>query len=128
MTFLASLSLGVDDVDRPRVEDEEIADLDGAWPPVIRIEAPPTVFAEVKRDGKAFTVHLLNYAADPVPPGGRIMLRAEAGTGMRCSFAAPMEARAPSSLAAQTDGQTNGVIHIPAFADYGVVELSESNL
>ena len=46
----------------------------------------------------------------------------------RCSFAAPVEGRAPSSLVAQTAGQTNRVIHVPAFADYGVVEISESSL
>jgi|GEM_PF-5690660 len=39
-----------------------------------------------------------------------------------------MEGGVPTSLAAQAVGQTNRIFQIPAFADCGVVEISESSL
>jgi hypothetical protein len=101
-----------------------MADLATVGSPAIRIQAPPTVFAEIKRNRKVLTVHLLNYASEPVPAGSRVELRTDALGAVRCVFAAPMEGRGPSPVAAQSDTKGTTVIHLPAFSDYGVLDAS----
>ena len=68
-----------------------MADISSLWSPPIRIEAPATVFTEIKRDDAGFSVHLLNYASGHVPEGVRIAVNGEAAQQVQCTFAVPME-------------------------------------
>lgn len=101
-----------------------MSDLASVCSPAIRIKAPATVFAEVKHSNKTFSVHLLNYASEPVPAGVRIELSADAHAAMQCKFAAPMEGRSAAPLAAQSNGRGSWVVDVPGFADYAVVDLA----
>ena len=98
-------------------------DLASVWSPAIRIEAPATVFAEVKRDQQGFSVHLVNYAREPVPQGVRIELRADALGALYGTFAAPMEGRSAQPIAAKMDAPGWWVVDLPPFAVYTVVDL-----
>lgn len=110
-------------VDAPKDRGRRLmADLAAVWSAPIRVEAPETVFAEIKHGGGAFTVHLLNYATEPVPAGCRIELRGKGLDPQGCTFAAPMEGAARATLAASGDSGTRAV-RLPAFSDYAVVEL-----
>lgn len=101
-----------------------MADLASVWTSAIRIKAPATVFAEVKRSDKTLSVHLLNYAPEPVPAGSRIDLRAAATGAVQCKFAAPMEGRGAAPIAVASDGQGRSVVNVPEFTDYAVVEIA----
>ncbi len=103
-----------------------VNDIDSLWPLPFKITAPPTVFAEIKRDAARVTVHLLNYASEPVAKGARIELRAGQGKFTECSFAAPMEGKSPEPLAVQRGEKGGFFVDTPAFADYAVVEFSLS--
>ena len=102
-----------------------IDDLASIWSPAIRTEAPATVFAEVKRDEKGFSVHLVNYAREPVSEGARIELRADALGACHATFAAAMEGRAAEPVAVQADDAGRRGIDVPPFAVYAVVDLLE---
>ncbi len=101
-----------------------MTDLASVWTPAIRIKAPATVFAEIKHSEKTFSVHMLNYASDPVPSGSRIELRTDAPGAVQCKFAAPMEGRSPVPIAATANGQGHWVVNVPEFTDYAVVEIA----
>jgi hypothetical protein len=122
-------------VDRPRVNSSGwsikvsapedggrrlIQDLDTLAPPRIRVQAPPSVFAEVKRAGRSWYIHLVNYAAEPVARGARIQFSTGEFDGAACAIAAPMEGRdaAPASI-------QGGVIDVPPFTDYAVVSVTQ---
>jgi hypothetical protein len=98
------------------------ADLDAVWSPRVRIQAPPSVLAEVRQDGTAVYIHLVNYARDPVGPGTRIELSKREFASAGCTFAAPMEGRAPAPIAAKETEKVH-VLDLPAFADYAVVRI-----
>lgn len=100
-----------------------VGDLASVWSPAIRITAPPTVFAEIKRSPTHVTVHLLNYASEPVAKGVRIALRAGSAPGEQCTFAAPMEGRDSMPLSLASQGSGGPVMEIPAFIDYAVVNI-----
>jgi hypothetical protein len=100
-----------------------MADLGSVWSAPIGVEAPGTVFVEIKQSGRAFSVHLLNYAPKPVQAGVRIELRADPSRVARCSFAAPMEGRAAVPITPQTDERRRCVFHLPGFSDYAIVEI-----
>ncbi|NLS96949.1 MAG: hypothetical protein GXX96_32835 [Planctomycetaceae bacterium] len=99
-----------------------MADLDAVWSPRVRIQAPPSVLAEVRQDGTAVYVHLVNYARDPVGPGTRIELAKREFQSADCTFAAPMEGRAPAPIAAK-EAEKVYVLDLPGFADYAVVRI-----
>jgi hypothetical protein len=122
-------------VDRPRVNSSGwsikvsapedggrrlIQDLDTLAPPRIRVQAPPSVFTEVKRSGGRWYIHLVNYAAEPVARGARVQFSAGEFDGAECAIGAPMEGRdaAPASI-------KGGVIEVPPFTDYTVVSVTQ---
>jgi len=100
-----------------------IDDLASLWSPPIRIDAPATVFAEVKRDEQAVSVHLVNYAQEPVGKGARIELDADTDAAPRVTVAAPMEGRDAAPVAAQRVGG-RWVVEVPPFAVYAVVDAA----
>jgi hypothetical protein len=100
-----------------------IDDLASLWSLPIRIEAPATVFAEVKRDEKAVSVHLVNYAGKPVAKGARIELDVDTNAAPQVTFAAPMEGRAAAPVAAKRIAN-RWVVDVPPFAVYAVVDAS----
>ena len=99
-----------------------VSDIESLWKPVIRVEAPETVFTEIKRGADGFTIHFLNYASGTVPEGSRIILHGVAADSVQCRFDTPMEdqERRAISVAADAEGQT---CSLPEFADYAVVDL-----
>ncbi len=101
-----------------------LADLEKLWTAPIRIDAPETVFAEVKLGERQAAVHLLNYASEPVAAGVRIAVRPELLGSCDGAFAAPMEDVASTRLtvAKQPDGQS--CLTLPGFHDYAVVTLT----
>ena len=99
-----------------------IADINSLWQPVIRIEAPETVFAEVKRDDDSFSVHLLNYASGHVPEGVRIDVDGDAAGSEPCTFSAPMENREAMVIPVRQD-KNGRHVRLPEFKDYAAVEL-----
>ena len=101
-----------------------MADLASVWTPTIRIHAPATVFAEIKRSGSSISVHLLNYAPEPVPAGSRIELCTGADGAVQCTFAAPMEGRAAAAVAPVANGPGRWTITVPGFTDYSVVDIT----
>jgi hypothetical protein len=102
-----------------------MAGLASVWASAIHIKAPATVFAEIKRNDKTFSVHLLNYAPEPVPAGSRIELGTDAPGAVQCTFAAPMEGHRVVPIAAAPDGQGHWVVNVPEFTDYAVVEIAD---
>ncbi len=100
-----------------------MADLAAAWSPDIRIHAPETVFAEVKRDERACYVHLVNYAGEPVAEGARIELSAGPGKATAATFAAPLEDRPAAPIAVRTAAPERCEIELPAFVNYAVVRI-----
>lgn len=101
-----------------------MADLAKLWSPPIRIQAPATVFAEVKRTDKAIYVHLVNYAPEPVGQGTRVELCGPGFDQARCTFAAPMENRPAAPIAVRAIEPQRHVIELPAFGEYGVVSIA----
>jgi len=101
------------------------ADLARLWAPAVRIDAPETVFTEVKRSDRRMAVHLLNYAQDPVGPGARVDVAVDALGPIDCTFAAPMEDRKPQSLPVGEHAGTHWRIDVPGFNDYAVLTMSK---
>jgi len=101
-----------------------LADIDKLVQPAFHIQAPPTVFAEVKRDGQAFYLHLLNYAKEPVEAGVRIVCPSAPRTSNGVTFSAPLENRAPAAVVAETSGAEGSVFVLPAFSEYGLIRLN----
>jgi len=99
-----------------------IADINSLWQPVIRIEAPATVFTEIKRGDDGFSVHLLNYASGHVPKGVRITFDGDVAGPTPCTFTAPMEDRETTVIPVTHDEEGQHV-SLPQFADYAAVEL-----
>lgn len=100
-----------------------MADLTRLWSPKLRIHAPATVFAEVKRTDKAIYVHLVNYAREPVGQGVRIELGGLGLAPTQCTFAAPMENRPAAPIAVTAADLHRHVIELPAFGEYAVVTI-----
>ncbi len=100
-----------------------LADLAKAWSPEISIQAPPTVFAEVKRSAHAFHVHLVNYAKEPVAQGVRIILKEKQNTRAGCMFSAPLEDRLPEPVAARVSGADIGTFELPMFREYALIQI-----
>lgn len=103
-----------------------IGDINSLWSPVLHLTAPPTVFTEVKRDANRITVHLLNYAPQPVADGVRIRLAADHRGPSACRFAAPMEGKEAIPLKVQASDKGGWILNTPGFADYALVELTLS--
>ena len=103
-----------------------MADLLSLWKPAVRVEAPPTVLAEIKRKNDAFAIHLLNYSAKPVSQGVRIQLSAEIAAPKACSFGAPMEKRQAKSLPL-IPAAPGWHVELPQFTDYAVVNVRASS-
>jgi len=101
-----------------------LADLDRLWTPPLRIEAPATVFAEVKHDVRSFYVHLVNYAGTPVAAGTRIELRGKGLNSARCTWAAPMENRPAAPLPLKAAGPDRWTLDVPGFTAYAVVSVA----
>ncbi|MDD4789470.1 MAG: hypothetical protein PHO07_20055 [Pirellulales bacterium] len=101
-----------------------LEDLAALWSPPIRIEAPATVLAEVKRSQDQFHVHLVNYAREPVKSAVRVEFSRQLDPG-RSTFAAPMETRPEAAIAAKAAGPDRYTIDLPPFADYAVVTLAK---
>lgn len=101
-----------------------LADLDSVWTPPLRIQAPPSVLAEVKRDGPTFYVHLVNYARTPVDRGARIEFANKENAAIECTFAAPMEDQPATALTTKGTGPTR-TVDLPAFAEYAVVTIKQ---
>ena len=102
-----------------------MADLAGVWSPAIRIQAPPTVLAEVKRGPKAYYVHLVNYARKPIGQGARIEFSVAGLASISCTFAAPMEGRAAAPITAKAAEADRHAIDLPPFSEYAVVSIKE---
>lgn len=102
-----------------------LADLASIWTPAIRITAPPVVFAEVKRSPTGATVHLINYAPEPVAEGVRLELGEAWPAIGSCTFAAPMEGRSPAHVSVSAAVSGRRTITLPAFADYAAIELPQ---
>ncbi|MDY0167942.1 MAG: hypothetical protein RBS80_15445 [Thermoguttaceae bacterium] len=102
-----------------------LGDLAKVWSPAIRIEAPETVFAEVKRADGQVTVHLLNYAPEPVPQGVRVEMGVDVFGPIDGTFSAPMEDRQPQPLAIREQAGGPWQIDVPGFSDYAVLALSQ---
>jgi hypothetical protein len=99
-------------------------DLDAVWPRRVRVQAPPTVFAEVKRSERAWYIHLVNYAPEAVARGARVELPAEGFDPADCSVAAPMENRPAAPVAVKAGSPGWHAIDVPPFADYAVVSVN----
>jgi len=100
-----------------------LADLARLWSPPVRIVAPPTVFAEVKRSPAGLYVHLVNYAGPAPAQDVRVELAAEQLRPGPCTVAVPMEERPATTVAT---GQSPGevlAIPVPAFVAYAVVSV-----
>lgn len=100
-----------------------LGDLASVWTPAIRVTAPPVVFAEVKRSPTGATVHLINYASEPVAEGVRLELGEAWPAIGSCTFAAPMEGREPAAMPISTPVSGRRSITLPAFVDYAAIEL-----
>ncbi|MDZ7616607.1 MAG: hypothetical protein U1E05_06350, partial [Patescibacteria group bacterium] len=104
-----------------------LADLDKLWTPALRIEAPETVFVEVKRGDRQTAVHLLNYASEPVAKGVRVEVASDPFGPFDGTFAAPMEDLAPARLAPVEQAGGRSRLDLPGFHDYAVVTLSKQH-
>ena len=100
-----------------------LTDLAALWSPAIRIQAPATVLAEVKRNHQAFFVHLVNYAGETVAAGSRIEWSSRGFDVAGSTFAAPMENRPAAPIAVHAAAADRRAIELPAFADYAVVRI-----
>jgi hypothetical protein len=100
-----------------------LADLAAIWSPTVRIQAPATTFAEVKRGPQAFYVHLVNYSREPVARGARIELCVKRLDPAGCTFAAPMENRPAAPIGVKKVGPDRYAIDLPAFAEYAVLSV-----
>ncbi|MGI6419080.1 MAG: hypothetical protein ACOX1P_25805 [Thermoguttaceae bacterium] len=98
-------------------------DIASLWPSPLRIQAPPTVFAEVRRGGGIFYVHLVNYAREPVATGSVIELSRPAFPSIHCTFAAPMEEGARRPVPSKLAGADRHAIELPDFSEYAVVTI-----
>lgn len=92
--------------------------------PKITIEAPATTLAEVKRDARATTVHLLNYARQPVSKGARVKFRADAPATPRCTLASPLEGRPAAAVDVKKDTEGWYVVDVPPFCVYAAVKIA----
>jgi hypothetical protein len=110
-------------VSAPKKDDPElVSDIESLWQPVIRVEAPETVFTEIKRGADGFTIHFLNYASGNVPKGSRIILDGVAAASVQCTFAAPMKDPEEKSISVVADARRR-FFSLPQFGDYAVVDL-----
>ncbi len=101
-----------------------LEDVAGLWSPAVRIEAPPTVLAEIKRGENGLYVHLVNYDRQPVTQGARVAFSIK-GLDPDCiTWAAPMEGRPASSIAAKEAGPDRCAVDVPPFANYAVVSVA----
>ena len=100
-----------------------LEEINKLWQPELSIQAPATVFAEVKRSANTFHVHLLNYAKEPVAQGARIGIRGKHAARAVCTFAAPLENRLSSPVAAKTSGEDVGTFELPAFREYALLRI-----
>ena len=102
-----------------------LADLAKVWQPELSIQAPATVFAEVKRAANTFHVHLVNYAKEPVAQGARIEIKGKQAQAARagCTFAAPLEKRPAAPIAAKVSGADVGTFELPAFREYALIRI-----
>ncbi len=100
-----------------------LGDLVRVWSPAIRIQAPSSVFVEVKHAPAAFYVHLVNYAPKPVAGGIRIELAGPGFVGVRGTFAAPMENRPAATFTVEAVGPDRRAIALPAFVEYALVSI-----
>ena len=103
-----------------------VEDIASLWRPAIRIEAPETVFAEIKRGPDGFSVHFLNYAPGPVGKGVRMHVRGDALGPVRCTFAAPMEGRMAKPIPPAAESRGDCTVDVPPFSDYAIVNLRNS--
>lgn len=100
-----------------------LTDLAKLWSPAVRINAPPTVLAEVKRTATGLYLHLANYDRHPVEQGARVEFSTRGLDPASYTFAAPMEGRPAAPIAAATAGPVRRVIDVPPFAEYAVVSI-----
>jgi len=100
-----------------------LEEINKLWQPELSIQAPATVFAEVKRSANTFHVHFLNYAKEPVAQGARIEIRGKHAARAVCTFAAPLENRLSSPVAAKASGEDVDTFELPAFREYALLRI-----
>ncbi len=98
-----------------------LADLSKLWSPSVRIDAPESVFVEVKRDQNGMYVHLINYNREAAASNVRVKLAGDKIALGKCVVAVPMEERAASVVSPNTVGTAWSEIEIPTFAEYAVL-------
>ena len=101
-------------------------DLAARWSSPVRIDAPATVFAEMRRDADFFYVHLLNYAREPVAKPVRLTLNGKTDARGPVSFAVPLENSSWTTLAAKGSASDALTFELPAFRDYLAVKIALS--
>lgn len=97
------------------------------WSPIIRIYAPETVFAEVKRNGGEYYVHLLNYAPGHVMKGARIEVLLKGLEGSENTFVAPLENRSVETLVGRAIPDCYQSLELPGFDQYALIKLGIKN-
>ncbi len=100
-----------------------LEEINKLWQPELSIQAPATVFAEVKRSANTFHVHLLNYAKEPVAQGARIEIRGKQVARAACTFSAPLEKRPEAPVSVIASGADAGTFELPAFREYALLRI-----
>ena len=101
-----------------------LADLAKLWVPDVRVDAPATVFTEMKRDADFLYIHLLNYAREPVAQPVRLTLIGKKDAWGAAAFAVPLENRAWTPLASAASPADVLTFELPAFRDYLLVKIA----
>jgi hypothetical protein len=103
-------------------------DLTGIWSPAVLIQAPSTVFAEVKRDKNVYYIHFLNYSGEPVAKGIRIGFSAIGKDHTESTFSAPMENLHVIQVKLKETGSGLKMIDLPPFSEYATVKICLNSL
>jgi hypothetical protein len=90
------------------------------WTPAVRIDAPETVFVNVKKAKKGFYIHLLNYAPESVMQGIQISGREEIS---EASIMLPMENEQKEMTSFRPDSKDTKPLKLPGFEKYALVKL-----
>ncbi len=98
-----------------------MADLASLWSPPVRVHAPPSVFAEIKRNENGLYVHLVNYDRSASVSGARVEFAVDQVKLGACTVAVPMEERMAATVSTGASESGWQAITVPAFTEYAVV-------
>ncbi len=100
-----------------------MAGLESLWLPAIRVNAPASVFTEIKRRDNRFYVHFVNYAEKPVDKGSRVEISNRCFGTAKCKFSASLENGQAVSINSSNDGSGRFAFELPAFSTYAVATI-----